>query len=81
MVDALEGQKRDVAVLRQVTVDLLGQLLLVGDWKNKRGSSRSAGRITMPPAFSHTGTHPLYLHRDDFVRWKRLSLEPDGHPV
>ena len=26
-------------------------------------------------------THPLYLHGGDFVRWKRLSLEPDGHPI
>jgi hypothetical protein len=25
--------------------------------------------------------HPLYLHGGDFVRWKRLSLEPDGHPI
>ena len=26
-------------------------------------------------------THPLYLHGVESVRWKRLSLEPDGHPV
>ena len=35
---------------------------------------RPLGRVAFLP-------HPLYLHEREFVRLKRLNLEPDGHPV
>ena len=47
-------------------------------------SSLQAGdrfEFTSDAASRQRWRRPLYLHRDDFVRWKRLSREPDGHPV